>query len=77
MIISSTIRKELNKICEFIFENEQLFLKQFIDVEGELISVSINDETIHFVIVTDDGQHIASNCKVDHFNDLVFRIDNG
>jgi hypothetical protein len=75
MFICDKIRKELNQICGFIFQNESSFLKQFIDVEGELISVSINDETIHFVIVTDDGQHISSNCKVDHFNDWVYRID--
>lgn len=79
MIISDNLRKELHKVVGYIYDNEEDFIWKFLQLEGdniELASVSFNEENIHFVFVQ-DGQHIASSCKIDHFNDWIFRRDNG
>lgn len=79
MIISDNLRKELHKVVEFIYDNEEAFILQFfnsIDIEGEIISVSFNEENIHFTLAMWNGSHVASSCKVDHFNDWIFRRDN-
>lgn len=77
MIISEQLKQEIKYVIDFIYENELEFIQKFFDSSNqyELVSISINDETLHFLIVTSSGHHIGSSCKISEFNNWVKEIN--
>lgn len=67
-LISKKLRDKLETICEFIYENEESFIRKFLEQEAELVSVSLHSTRIKFVAVLHSGAHIASDCFIKDVN---------
>lgn len=79
-MLNKEFKNELKRLTDFVFDKEKQFL-EFIkrgydnkEFYYELISVSFNDENVHFVILCDDNEqciHFADSIPIKQLEDFL------
>ena len=71
ILYPNNIIKSFKKWEDFLFENEEKFLKRFCQNASELDKFSWNSENMHFTYVLDSGQHIGDSIKLKEWFDFL------